>query len=125
MSIPITRVVLSLAAKMRSGRPATIAAPPTPSNFAKSRRLIRTSATARFMSNASCLDRPTLDECQVISDVFRRDLLLTLDTDLGRLLTGSLQGSWAVNDAKHLNRRTNQLILTVGFTLSLFAGDFR
>ena len=96
-----------------------------PEGLAKSRRLIRTSATARFMSNSSCLDRPTLDECQVISDVFRRDLLLTLDTDLGRLLTGSLQGSWAVNDAKHLNRRTNQLILTVGFTLSLFAGDFR
>ena len=96
-----------------------------PEGLARSRRVIRTSATARLMSNTSCLDRPSLEECQVISDVYRRDLLLTLDTDLGRLLTGSLQGSWAVNDAKHLNRRTNQLILTVGFTLSLFAGDFR
>ncbi|MGH7586366.1 MAG: hypothetical protein ACREMH_08985 [Gemmatimonadales bacterium] len=96
-----------------------------PQSVSQSRRTIRVSTVARLANNTSCLDQPTTDDCQVISDVYRRDLLLTLDTDLGRLLTGSLQGSWAVNDAKHLNRRTNQLILTVGFTLSLFAGDFR
>jgi hypothetical protein len=87
--------------------------------------MIRATATARLSNNATCLDRQGVDDCEVITDFYRRDLLLILETDLGTLLTGQLQGNWSINDAKHLNRRTNQLILSAGFTLSLFAGDFR
>jgi hypothetical protein len=87
--------------------------------------VIRLTTTGRVANNTSCLDRPTTEGCEVITDFYRRDVLLTLDTDLGRIMTGSLQGNWSINDAKHLNRRTNQLILTAGFSLSLFAGDFR
>ena len=96
-----------------------------PEKVSRSRRIIRASATGRLSDNSTCLDRPTTEACEVITDFYRRDLLVTLDTDLGSLMTGSLQGNWSINDAKHLNRRTNQLILTAGFTLSLFAGDFR
>ncbi|HJS47580.1 MAG TPA: cell surface protein SprA [Gemmatimonadales bacterium] len=96
-----------------------------PEKVSRSRRIIRASATGRLSDNSTCLDRPTTEACEVITDFYRRDLLVTLDTDLGSLMTGSLQGNWSINDARHLNRRTNQLILTAGFTLSLFAGDFR
>ncbi|HSE27685.1 MAG TPA: hypothetical protein VLA95_05605 [Gemmatimonadales bacterium] len=96
-----------------------------PEGISRSRRVIRATATGRLANNTSCLDRPTTDGCEVITDFYRRDVLVTLDTDLGRIMTGSLQGNWSINDAKHLNRRTNQLILTAGFSLSLFAGDFR
>lgn len=96
-----------------------------PEGISRSRRVIRLTTTGRVANNTSCLDRPTTEGCEVITDFYRRDVLLTLDTDLGRIMTGSLQGNWSINDAKHLNRRTNQLILTAGFSLSLFAGDFR
>ncbi len=96
-----------------------------PGSVSRSRRVIRTTLTGRLTNNTSCLERRTTVECEVVTDIYRRDVLLTLDTDLGRIMTGSLQGNWAINDAKHLNRRSNQLILTAGFSLSLFAGDFR
>jgi hypothetical protein len=96
-----------------------------PERVSRSRRVIRASATGRLTDNVSCLDRPTSPECETVTDFYRRDLLVTLDTDLGRILTGQLQANWSINDAKHLNRRTNQLILSLTFTLSLFAGDFR
>ncbi len=96
-----------------------------PQGLSRSRRVIRANATGRLANNTSCLDRPTTDACEVVTDFYRRDVLVTLDTDLGRIMTGSLQANWSINDSKHLNRRTNQLILTAGFTLSLFAGDFR
>jgi hypothetical protein len=96
-----------------------------PEGISRSRRVIRLTTTGRLANNTSCLDRPTTEGCEVITDFYRRDVLVTLDTDLGRIMTGSLQGNWSINDAKHLNRRTNQLILTAGFSLSLFAGDFR
>ena len=49
----------------------------------------------------------------------------TLDTDLSRIISGGLQFSYALTEAKHINRAFSQMTISASFQLSLYAGDYR
>jgi hypothetical protein len=40
-------------------------------------------------------------------------------------LSAGLQFSYSVNEARHINRKFSQMIITASVQLSLFAGDYR
>ena len=96
-----------------------------PRSISKSRKPLRSSLSYLQTEARSCLRQRTDDECQVISDVVRHEIRGGLDTDLMQTLSGGLQLSYSLNDARHLSRRTSQISVIASFQLSLFAGDYR
>jgi hypothetical protein len=98
---------------------------PLPLSISRRRRLVRTSLTALSSVATSCLQRPGEAECLTINDIRRQELNASLDTDVSQLLQGGLTFSYAINDARHIDRRTSQIVVSLSFNLSLFAGDFR
>ncbi len=98
---------------------------PLPLSISRRRRLVRTSLTALSSVSTSCLQRPGEADCLTINDVRRQELNASLDTDVSQLLKGGLTFSYAISDARHLDRKTSQIVISLSFNLSLFAGDFR
>ena len=96
-----------------------------PRSVSKARRPVRSSLSYLQTEARSCLRQRTDTECEVISDVIRHEVRGGLDTDLMQTLSGGLQLSYSLNDAKHLSRRTSQISVIASFQLSLFAGDYR
>jgi hypothetical protein len=96
-----------------------------PRSISKSRKPVRSSLSYLQTEASSCLRQRTDTECEVISDVIRHEIRGGLDTDLMQTLSGGLQLSYSLNDAKHLSRRTSQISVIASFQLSLFAGDYR
>ncbi len=90
-----------------------------------SRRLIRSQLTGVLGKSVSCLQLRTDTKCNTVSDTRRTEARATLDTDLGRIMTGGLQFSYSLSDARHLDRKFSQMSVTATFTLSLYAGDYR
>ena len=62
--------------------------------------------------------------CIGISDVRRKTLRAGVDTDILAILTGGLQAAYVLNDVRQLNRKTEQLTVSLTFQLSLFSGDY-
>jgi hypothetical protein len=89
------------------------------------RKPARSSLTLLSTETRSCLQQTDQPDCVSISDVSRREIRGGLDADFVQALTGGLQFSYSINDAKHLNRRTSQISIIASFELSLFAGDYR
>ena len=85
---------------------------------------MRVSVNALSSKATSCLDLPTATECVGISDVRRKTLRAGVDTDLLTILTGGFQAAYVLNDVRQLNRKTEQLTLSLTFQLSLFSGDY-
>ncbi len=82
-------------------------------------------STTRSKS-VTCLDQAGVTSgCLTIQDTRREEYRASFDTDLLASMSGGLQFSYAVNEAKHLNRKVSQMILTLAFQLSLFSGDYR
>lgn len=98
---------------------------PLPKSISARRKLVRTSVTALSSISTSCLQRPGEAECLTINDIRRQEVNASMDTDVSQILQGGLTFSYAVNDARHIDRKTSQIIVSVSFNLSLFAGDFR
>ncbi|MBA3318757.1 MAG: cell surface protein SprA [Gemmatimonadales bacterium] len=96
-----------------------------PASISRSRKLIRSSLTVFSSASQTCLLTPRAPECEVISDLRRRELRGGLDTDLMQILTGGFQFGYSVNDVRHLDGRTSQIFLMLSFQLSLFAADYR
>jgi hypothetical protein len=96
-----------------------------PSAIMRARKLVRSTLTVQLTNSSSCLESPGAEECLTISSVMRRELRGGLSTDLNSSMTGEFQAGYSLNDAKHLDRRTSQIFLSVGVHLSLFAGDYR
>ena len=40
-------------------------------------------------------------------------------------MTGGLQFSYSLSEARHLDQKFSQIIIVASFQLSLFAGDYR
>ena len=95
-----------------------------PGNISGSRKQVRVSVNALSSKATSCLDLPTATECVGISDVRRKTLRAGVDTDLLTILTGGFQAAYVLNDVRQLNRKTEQLTLSLTFQLSLFSGDY-
>jgi hypothetical protein len=73
----------------------------------------------------SCLERANGPGCETVSDNRRTEARATLDTDLARILTGGVQFSYSLIEAKHLDRKFSQIVISASFQVSLYAGDYR
>ena len=81
---------------------------------------------SRAVLQGGHLPRPSQRaSCETISDPRRRELRAGLDTDVLQTLTAGLQFAYSVSEARHLNRKFSQMIITASVQLSLFAGDYR
>jgi hypothetical protein len=98
---------------------------PLPRSFGTTRRMVRSQLTALIAKGTTCLVRLGTAGCTGVSDVRRQEFRGTFDTDLGRALTGGLQFSYSLNDVRHLNQKSSQIIISASFQLSLFAGDYQ
>jgi hypothetical protein len=96
-----------------------------PSSISRMRKQVRSSLSFLSSDSKSCLQQGQATECETVSDVSRKEIRGGLDTDLLKTLTGGLQVGYALNDARHLSRRTSQISIIASFQLSLFAGDYR
>jgi hypothetical protein len=88
------------------------------------RKQVRVSVNALSSKAVSCLELPGATDCVGISDVRRKTLRAGVDTDILAILTGGLQGAYVLNDIRQLNRKTEQLTVSLTFQLSLFSGDY-
>jgi hypothetical protein len=88
-------------------------------------RRVRSQLTASLSRGETCLNRGGSADCAVVSDTRRQELRGSLDTDIAKTLTGGLQFSYSINEARHLDRKFSQMIIQATFQLSLFAGDYR
>ena len=95
-----------------------------PGNVSSARKQVRVSVNALSSKAASCLELPGATDCIGISDVRRKTLRAGVDTDILTILTGGLQAAYVLNDVRQLNRKTEQLTLSLTFQLSLFSGDY-
>ena len=95
-----------------------------PGNASSARKQVRVSINGLSSKAESCLDLPDATECIGISDIRRKTLRAGVDTDIFSILTGGLQAAYVLNDVRQLNRKTEQLTLSMTFQLSLFSGDY-
>jgi len=95
-----------------------------PRLLSRTPREMRSSFSFLRSAVTSCLQQLTTDDCVVISDVRRHEVRAGLDTDLLQTLSGGLQLSYSLNDARELSRKTSQISIIASFQLSLFAGDY-
>jgi hypothetical protein len=98
---------------------------PLPFRIDRQKKVARSSLTALYSKAITCLDRPSVTSCETISDTRRREVRAGLDTDVLQTLTAGLQFAYSVSEARHLNRKFSQIIITASVQLSLFAGDYR
>jgi len=98
---------------------------PLPRSISPARQLVRSQFTTVISKGTTCLRRAGDSDCIGVSDTRRREFRGTLDTDLGRVLSAGLQFSYSLNDARHVNQKFSQIIISTSFQLSLFAGDYR
>ncbi len=95
-----------------------------PGNISSARKQVRVSINALSSKSEACLDLPDESECLGISDTRRKTLRAGIDTDILSILTGGFQAAYVLNDVRQLNRKTEQLTLSLTFQLSLFSGDY-
>jgi len=95
-----------------------------PRSLSRTPRELRSSFSFLRSAVKSCLQQLTTGDCVVISDVRRHEVRAGLDTDLLQTLSGGLQLSYSLNDARQLSRKTSQISIIASFQLSLFAGDY-
>jgi hypothetical protein len=96
-----------------------------PASISRIRRTIRSQLSGVLSRGTSCLQRTGLADCVNVSDTRRREARATFDSDLARILTGGLSFSYSLNEARHLDRKFSQIIITASLQLSLFSGDYR
>lgn len=95
-----------------------------PGNLSSARKQVRVSVNGLSSVSETCLDLPGTEGCIGISEIRRQTLRAGLDTDILTILTGGFQAAYVVNDIRQLNRKTEQLTLSLTFQLSLFSGDY-
>ncbi len=96
-----------------------------PTALSRVKRLVRSQLSAVISHGTSCLRRLEEPECSSVSDTRRREIRASLDSDLAKIVTGGLSFSYSLNEARHLDRKFSQIIITASLQLSLFAGDYR
>jgi hypothetical protein len=96
-----------------------------PTSISRIRRTVRSQLSGVLSRSTSCLRRTGLTDCLNVSDTRRKEARASFDSDLARILTGGLSFSYSLNEARHLDRKFSQIIITASLQLSLFAGDYR
>lgn len=95
-----------------------------PGSVSSARKQVRMSVNALSSKALSCLVLPSEADCVPVSDIRRKTFRAGFDTDILTILTGGLQAAYVLNDVRQLNRKTEQLTLSLTFQLSLFSGDY-
>ncbi|MEO8636457.1 MAG: cell surface protein SprA [Gemmatimonadales bacterium] len=96
-----------------------------PAAISRTRKLVRSQLSGALSKSVTCLERFGQSACTGVSDTRRQEVRASLDTDLAQILTGGLQFTYSLNEARHLDRKISQIIISASFQLSLFAGDYR
>ena len=96
-----------------------------PAGLSRARKQVQSQLLVQTSTALSCIQRQDDPDCQALSDVRTQEVRASLRTDVLRTLTGTLELGYAINDARHLDRKTQNMYLLVTFSLSLFAGDYR
>lgn len=96
-----------------------------PASISRTRKLVRSQLSGALSKSVTCFERVGLTSCTGVSDTRRQELRASLDTDLARILTGGLQFTYSLNEARHLDKKISQIAISASFQLSLFAGDYR
>jgi hypothetical protein len=96
-----------------------------PGSVSQSRRAIRTSLSGGYTLSQNCLASQGSSDCRILSDIRREEARAGFDTEIFKMLTAGFQMGYVLDDARSLDRAVSQLFLSVNFTLSLFAGDYR
>jgi hypothetical protein len=96
-----------------------------PTSISRIRRTIRSQLSGVLSRTTSCLLASGSEDCVTISDTRRTEARATFDSDLARILTGGLSFSYSLSEARHLDRKFSQIIITASLQLSLFSGDYR
>ena len=97
-----------------------------PASISRTRKLVRSQLSGVLSKSVTCIERVGLtSSCTGVSDTRRQEVRASLDTDLAKILTGGLQFTYSLNEARHLDRKIQQIIISASFQLSLFAGDYR
>lgn len=91
----------------------------------RTRRIIRSQFSGVLSRGNSCLLRRDTNECLTISDTRRTEARASFDSDLASILTGGLSFSYSLNEARHLDRKFSQIVITASLQMSLFSGDYR
>lgn len=96
-----------------------------PAGLSRARKQVQSQLLVQTTTSLSCIQRQDDPECQSLTDVRTQEVRASLRTDVVRTLTGTLELGYSINDARHLDRKTQNIYLLVTFSLSLFAGDYR
>jgi hypothetical protein len=96
-----------------------------PAALSRARKQVQSQLLVQTSTSLSCIQREADPECQALSDVRTQEVRASLRTDIVRTLSGSLELGYAINDARHLDRKTQNIYALISFSLSLFAGDYR
>ncbi len=96
-----------------------------PASISRIRRTIRSQFSGVLSRTTACLLRAGDNDCLNISDTRRTEARASFDSDLAQILTGGLSFSYTLNEARHLDRKFSQIVITASLQLSLFSGDYR
>ena len=96
-----------------------------PRSFGATRRLVRSQLTAVIAKSTTCLQTVGDVDCRNVSDTRRQEYRATFDTDLAKIMTGGLQFSYSLNEARQIDSKFSQITISANFQISLFAGDYR
>jgi len=86
---------------------------------------VRTSLRYANSVTQVCIVRAGTAECVAISDSRRRQVNLTLDTDMPPNMSAGLSVSYIRTEDAHMNRRFAQFIVTASVTIAFTAGEIR
>ncbi|HWA59511.1 MAG TPA: hypothetical protein VG692_19810, partial [Gemmatimonadales bacterium] len=96
-----------------------------PASVSRIRRTIRSQLSGVISRGTSCFLRRDASDCLTISDTRRTEARASFDSDLANILTGGLSFSYSLNEARHLDRKFSQIVITASLEISLFSGDYR
>ena len=86
---------------------------------------VRTSLRYANSVTQACIVRAGTAECIAISDSRRRQVNLTMDTDLPPNVSAGLSVSYIRTEDLHSNRRFAQFVVTASVTIAFTAGEIR
>ncbi len=87
--------------------------------------VIRTALRYANSVSTGCVVRVGDSTCVPISDSRRRQMNLTMDTDLPPNVSAGLGVSYIVTEDRHANRKTAQFVVTASVTINFQAGEIR
>jgi hypothetical protein len=96
-----------------------------PTTISRIRRAVRSQLSGVLSRSSSCLERVGATDCLTVSDTRRTEARASFDSDLAKILTGGLSFSYSLSEARHLDRKFSQIVITASLQLSLFSGDYR